>query len=125
MHIKDRAPEKKKVVNSLYKHAVSVFVSVCVCSCCTHVAGTFLFRDFTSLSRLAVINFSVSVENPNIVEQGSSRRNLEAQSGKSDSCDVTQIFNMSELLHYTALRSGRWKCPSVGYVKCPGMSELK
>lgn len=113
------------MVNSLYKHAVSVFVLVCVSSCCTHVAATFLFQDFTSLSRLAVINFSVSVENPNIVEQGSSQRNLKAQSGKSNSCDVTQIFNMSELLHYTALRSGRWKCPSAGYVKCPGMSELK
>lgn len=97
---------------------------VCVCSCCTHVAGTFVFQDFTSLSRL-VIHFSLSVENPNIVEQGSSQRNLKAPSGKSDSCDVTQIFNMSELLHYTALRSGRWKCPSAGYVKCPGMSELK
>lgn len=66
----------------------------------------------------------MSVENLNIRGQESSQGDFKAQSGKSDAYSGTQIFNMSELLHYPAPRSGHWKCPSLGYVQCPIMSEL-
>ncbi len=68
-----------------------------------------------------VINLRVSVKNLNIRE----RESRQAQSGESDACSRTQIFNMSELLYCTDPRSGHWKCPRVGYVQCPIMSELK
>lgn len=67
----------------------------------------------------------MSVRNLNIRGRESSQGDFKAQSGKSNVRSLAQIFNMSELLHYAAPRSGPWKCPSAGYVQCPIMSELK